>query len=363
MRGGIVHKKLFIPGPVEVRPEILKEMSRPMIGHRSKEFKQLYSEVVPKLQKLLYTKNKVFLGTHSATGWMEAAVRNCVEKKCLNLVCGAFSKRWHQITTANGKPADKVEVEMGLAIKPEMVREKLSSGEYDCVTLAHNETSTGVMNPLQEIAGVVKEFPDVVFCVDAVSSMAGVKIEPDKLGIDVCLASVQKAFGLPPGFAIVAVSEKALEKSAKMENKGYYFDFKEFEKYDGKQNTPTTPTIPHIYALNKQLDDIFKEGLENRFAKHLGMASYTREWAKKNFALFPEPGYESITLTAIKNTKGISVANLNEELGKRGFMISNGYGSLKEKTFRIAHMADFTLKDVKELLENIDDIIAKGEGV
>lgn len=356
-----MHKKLFIPGPTEVRPEILKEMARPMIGHRMKEFSALLMEVTAKVQKLLYTKNYVFMSTSSSTGMMEGAVRNCVAKRCLNCICGAFSQRWHEITLANGKEADPLEVEWGLANLPEAIDEKLKTGKYDAITVVHNESSTGVMNPLYEIAEVMKKYPDVIFMVDAVSSMAGVKIEVDKLGIDVILAGVQKCFALPPGLTVVAVSEKALKKAEQVKNRGYYFDFLTFKRYlDERQQTPATPSISHLYALNKQMDDIFAEGLENRFARHKAMADYVREWARENFALFAQPGYESNTLTAIRNTRGISVAALNEELGRRGAAISNGYGKLKEKTFRIAHMGDIQLSDIKELLSQIDEIIAAG---
>lgn len=353
-----MHKKLFIPGPTEVRPEILQELARPMIGHRAKEFSELLMEVTPKVQKLLYTQNHVFMSTSSSTGMMEGAVRNCVARRCLNCVCGAFSKRWHEITLANGKEADALEVEWGQAILPEMVDEKLATGRYDAIALVHNETSTGVMNPLGEIAEVMKRYPDIIFMVDAVSSMAGVKIEVDKLGIDVILAGVQKAFALPPGLTVVAVSEKALKRAEQVPDRGYYFDFLVFKRYlDDRNQTPTTPAIPHLYALNRQMDDILAEGLEKRFARHREMADYVRSWAKENFALFAQEGYQSDTVTAIKNTKGISIVGLNEELSKRGAMISNGYGKLKEQTFRIAHMGDLKLSDIKELLGWIDEII------
>lgn len=355
-----MHKKLFIPGPTEVRPEILATMSVPMIGHRSSEFSALYAEVIPKLKKLLYTENNVFLSTSSSTGLMEAAIRNCVEKKCINFVCGAFSERWHNIALANGKDAERFDVEWGKAIKPEMVREKLETREYDTMTLAHNETSTGVMNPLYEIAEVMRDFPDVCFLVDTVSSMAGVKIEVDKLAIDVCLAGSQKALALPPGIAICSVSRKAMDKSARIKNKGWYFDFRNFLKSSEKNQTPTTPAISQIYALNVQMDRIFKEGLDNRFARHEAMAGYVRKWANENFELFSEKGYESNTLSCINNTKGISIAGLNKKLGERGAMISNGYKDMKEKNFRIAHMGDITLDEIKELIVNIDDIIASG---
>ena len=239
-----------------------------------------------------------------------------------------------------------------------MVNDLLKKGDFDAITLVHNETSTGVMNPLEAIAEVMREYPDVVFLVDAVSSLGGVKIEVDSLGIDVCLAGVQKSLAIPPGLAVFSVSERAMERAKEVEARGYYFDFLVFEKYYAdKMQTPTTPVITLIYALNRQMDDILAEGLEQRFARQREMADYTRAWAKKHFDLFAEEGYRSQTLTAITNTRGISVAELNQELGKRGVTIANGYGKLKEKTFRISHMGDLTLDEIKELLSWIDEIV------
>jgi len=353
-----MYKKLFIPGPTEVREEILDVLRTPMIGHRSKEFSQLLEEVTPKVQKLFYTKGRVFLSTSSSTGVMEAAVRNCVKKRCLCCVCGAFSDRWEKIARANGKETERLEVEWGKAIRPDMVSEKLKKGGFDSVTVVHNETSTGVMNPLQEIAEVVREHPDVVFLVDAVSSLAGVKIDVDSLGIDVCLAGVQKCVALPPGLALFSVSEKALERAKEVDSRGYYFDFLVFEKYFAeRKQTPTTPVISLIYALNRQLDAMFEEGLEKRFARHKELAEYTRKWAKEKFDLFAEEGFRSQTLTTVTNTRGISIGALNQELAKRGVTIANGYGKLKEKTFRIAHMGDITIEEIKQLLQWIDEIL------
>lgn len=353
-----MHKKLFIPGPVEVSPDVLAKMSTPMIGHRTKEYAELHARARARLQQLLQTKNKVFFATASGTGVMEACVRNCVSKRILNLICGEFGERWHEIAKMNGKEASPLRVDLGKAIKPEMVKNALASGQCDAVALTHNETSTGVMNPLAEIAAVVKEFPDVTFMVDAVGSMGGAKIQVDDWGIDVCLASTQKGFGLPPGFAVFSVSDTALKKAATIPQRGYYFDFLVFDEYDAKNQTPTTPSLPHLVALDYQLNKWFAEGLEQRFERHIQMAQACRSWAiARGFALFAEPGYASVTLTAVSNTRGISVAELNDELGKRGYMISAGYGRLKEQTFRIAHTGDITLNDLTELLGVIDDVL------
>ncbi len=352
------HKRLFIPGPTEVGRDILDAMGTWMIGHRSREYKELQGRVSPKLQKFLYTERPVFLGTCSSTGWMEGAVRNCVLRRCVNFCNGAFSERWHKITLANGIEADAVTQEWGKPIYPEMVDEALSSGKYDAMTLVHNETSTGVMSPLEEIASLVREkYPDVCLIVDAVSSMAAVKLEFDKLGLDVLLAGVQKAFALPAGLAVCAVSERAMERSSKAKNKGYYFDFEVFLKYWEKNQTPATPCISQVFALDRMLDKAFEEGLENRWARHRRMAEYVRGWARERFALYAEPGYESVSLTTVKNTRNIDVEALNEFLARKGAVIANGYGKTKDQVFRIAHMGDYDVKDLQELTGWIDEFL------
>lgn len=351
------HKRLFIPGPTEVRIENLAALARPQIGHRSAEFKALYASVIPKLRKLLGTDGKVFLFTSSSTGVWEAAIRNCVRERVLCCMQGAFSDRWLKVAESNGKQALPLKVEWGQAITAEMIDTELAKGGYDAITVVHNETSTGVMNRLDEIAAVMKKYPDVSFLVDAVSSMAGSKIDVDALGIDVCLAGLQKAFALPAGLAVASVSERALEKAATIEHRGYYFDLIEIAKYDSKGMTPSTPAIPQIQALDAQLDDFFVEGLDARFARHAFLADIVRSWARRNFALFAAEGYESPTITCIENTRGVSVAGLNEELAGQWAMISNGYGVLKEKTFRIAHMGDTQEWEIRGLLATIDRIL------
>ncbi|HBD62885.1 MAG TPA: aminotransferase [Clostridiales bacterium] len=355
-----MHKKLFIPGPIEVGEDVLEKMSSPMIGHRSKEASQLQRDVSNKLKELFYTSNEILLSTSSGSGLMEAAVRCCTKKKAAVFSIGSFGDRWHEMAVSNGIDADLFKSEPGSITTPEMVDAAISSGEYDLVTITHNETSTGVMNPIDEISRVVKKYPDVIFCVDAVSSAGGVKIEVDKLGIDICITSSQKALGLPPGLAICTISERAVEKARTVKNRGFYLDLVSLYDTVKKKDYqyPSTPNLSLMFALDYQLDCIIEEGLENRFKRHLEMAEYTRSWAKRNFELFADERYASATLTTIKNTKEISVKDLNSELGKRGFAISNGYGDLKEKTFRIAHMADLTVDDIKELLVEIEDVLS-----
>ena len=354
-----MYKKLFIPGPTHVVDEILEAMAVPMIGHRDSLYSDIHGAAVEKLKKMLYTDNRIYLSTSSSTGMMEGAIRNCVKTKALMTDCGAFSKRWAQIATANGKETEVIKVEMGEAITPEMVDEYLAHGGFDTVCITMNETSTGVTNPLKEIAALVKEkYPDVLVLVDAVSIMSGAEIRVDDWDLDVVLAGTQKAFALPPGLCVVTVSDAAYERSENMENKGYYFDFVALEGKAVKNQTPATPAVSLVNALNVQMDRILAEGIENRFARHAEMAKYIQDWAREYFELYAaDEKYLSPTVTNIRNTRGISVADLNKELAKRGAMISNGYGTLKEKAFRIAHMGDLQMEDMKWLTAQIEDIL------
>src|SRR5437016_7164203 len=251
------HIKLHIPGPIEVSEKTFRAFSSPMIGHRGQGFKDLYAKMQPQLQQLLSTRQLVFLSTSSAWGVMEGAIRNLVQKKVLNCMCGAFSDKWLDVSKRCGKEAEPLQVPWGSPIRAEAVDKKLASGQFDALTLIHNETSTGVMSPLAEIAALKKKYPDVMFIVDSVSAMSATKIECDTLDIDVLLAGTQKALALPPGMAVFTCSPAALAKAAAMQDRGYYFDFVEFQKNAEQNMTPSTPSIGHVYALASKLEDIF----------------------------------------------------------------------------------------------------------
>jgi aspartate aminotransferase-like enzyme len=351
-------KKLFIPGPVEVSNDVFAAMSSPMIGHRMPEYASLHQSVTSQLQTLLNTEDPVFLCTSSAFGIMEGAVRNLVQKRCANFGNGAFSTKWHDVTKRCGIQADLYTAEWGQPITAEMVDKALSSGDYDAMTMVHNETSTGVMSPLEEIAEVMKKYPYVSFIVDTVSSMTAVPIDFKALGLDVCLAGVQKAFGLPPGLAVCAVSRPALDKAKATPNRGYYFDFEEFEKNDLKHNTPSTPCISLIYGLDAQLKKMFAEGLDNRYRRHAEMAEATRNWiTSQGFGLFAAEGYRSITLTSGANDGRTDLDALKKLVGERGYAMDNGYGKIKNETFRIPHMADMTLADLQEYFALLEELL------
>jgi aspartate aminotransferase-like enzyme len=352
-----VHRRLFIPGPTEVTPDIRQEMARPPVGHRSEEATALGESVITKLQRLLRTESPIFLSTSSSTGLMEGVVRNGSKKRFLCAVCGSFGERWLEICRLNAKAADALTAEPGQPNRPEDLRRELSTGRYDAVLLTHNETSTGVMNPLPELAAVVREFPEVFLFVDAVSSLGAVDMGFDDLGLDGLLAGVQKALAIPPGFALMAVTPRAIERAKTVENRGFYFDFvRHYDSFQKRQGI-TTPSTSHLYALDRQVSRILEETMPVREARHRAMAERTRSWAGERFALFPEAGFESITLTAVRNTRSIDVPGLNRELAKRGAVIGNGYGKLKNVTFRIAHMGEIRQAEIEELLGWIDEIL------
>lgn len=351
--------RLFIPGPVNVNEDVLQQLARPTLGHRDKEYSQLHGETVDMLKKLLFTNQNVFLSTSSASGIWEASIRNCVapDETVLCCMCGAFSDKWADVAKSCGRAVEQLKVEWGSPILPEMIDAKLSSGRFSAVTIVYSETSTGLANPLYQISEMLKEkYPDVLVFVDAVSAMIGMPIHFDRLGWDVVFASVQKAFAIPPGLAVAAVSNRALQKSKTVPGRGYYFDFQQFAKSAEKNQTPATPAIPHVMALHYQCRKLIAEGIENTWSRHKQMADFVRSWAKNRFALFCDEKYATNTLTTVKNTRGVNVAGLiNAVHAKHNTVFGNGYGKLKEQTFRIAHMGDITIEQAKQLCGWIDD--------
>lgn len=353
---------LFTPGPVHIPERVLKELAKPNDTHRSQAYAEMHQIATEGLQKLLYTNNECLIFTSSASGIMEACVRNLVkdDEKALFLSIGAFGDRWYDIGVSNGKNAVKEGVEWGHAITTEFVKETMEKDDYSVVFIQANETSTGVYNPIDKIVPFIKNSGALV-CVDATSSMAGVKVEVDKLGIDVCLASVQKCFALPPGLAVCSVSESAFEKAETVKNRGLYFDFIDLKKRNAKHQTPTTPPIPQIRGLAAQLEYILnEEGLDIRFKRHEQLGKQTRQWVNDmNLKMFPEKGYESNTVSTISNSLDLDISQIVSMLLEKGYRIVNGYGNLVNKTFRIGHMGEITPSDLEKMLKVLTEIISK----
>ena len=350
---------LFVPGPVDVDPEVLNAQTQAMVPHRSAEFEEVFHRAEGKARKVFFTTNRVLITASSGTGLQEAAVRNFANTRVLNCTNGAFGNRWHDVALSNGKQADKLDVAWGEPITPELVAQALKGNDYEILTVVHNETSTGLQNPVGEIAAVVRQIsPETLICVDAVSSLSGVKIDTDAWGLDFVLTSSQKALAIPPGLGLAATSDQALVRAESVKNRGWYFDLLRMERHRTKNSTPATPATSLINALDFQLDRILEEGLEARFDRHAAMAARVHTWAlERGFGLFAAEGYRSRTVTTVLNTREINFEALNAFLMERGMRLANGYGALKGKTFRIAHMGELTMDDIEELLTAMDDFL------
>ena len=274
---------------------------------------------------------------------------------------GAFSDKWLDVAQRCGFAAGGLKVEWGQPVDPAAVRAELATGQYDAITLIHNETSCGCMSDLPALMAVIREFPEVISIVDTISSCSALRIPKDELGIDVMITGSQKAFALPPGLSMFSVSKRALDRAATVAGRGYYFDFVEFQKNHEAGMTPSTPIIPLIYALKSKLEDIKAEGLDARHARHARLNKTVRDWAfAKGFKLFPKEGYGSVTLNCFANTLNVDLAALNKILkSKHHLVIDGGYGKLKGKAFRISNMGDETDETIAALLQSLDAALAE----
>ena len=353
--------KLFIPGPIAVSEKTMKALTSAPIGHRSPDFVSLYQSIQPGLQALFETQDPVFLSTSSAWGIMEGALRNVCAKKVLNCMNGAFSDKWHDVAKRNGIAATALQFEWGQAVDPEAVRAELATGAYDAITLIHNETSCGCMSDLPALMAVIREFPDVISLVDTVSSFSAVRIPKDELGVDIMITGSQKALALPPGLALCSVSERALKRAEAMPNRGYYFDLIEFLKNHEKGMTPSTPNIPHIYALRSKIEDINDEGVANRYARHARLNTKVRTTIKaQGFELFPAEENGSLSLNCFANTRNLDLGALNKSLKtNHQLVIDGGYGKIKGKTFRISNMGDETDETIDQMLDAVVSTMAE----
>lgn len=356
--------KFWLPGPTEVRPEVLEAMLAPMIGHRVPEMEEMMAHIQPRLRAVFQTERPVYVSASSATGFMEGAVRNGARRRVLSLVNGAFSERFYNIAVATGLKADPLEVKLGEAHTPEMLENALHRGIYDAVTVVHSETSTGVLNPVQQLAQVTQAAGDVVILVDTVSSMAGARFLTDQWGIDFVLTGSQKAFALPPGLAFAVAQKNILERAKSKKDRGTYFDVHEFEKNILKNQTPNTPAVSLLFALKAQLDFMEAEGFEARLERHMAMAKRTWQWVDTmreekgvRLEMLAAEEYRSPTVSCIRLPENWTGPQLYNAMKKKGWELATGYGSLKETSFRIGHMGDHTLEELEELLGVLEETL------
>ncbi|HKJ92196.1 MAG TPA: alanine--glyoxylate aminotransferase family protein [Longimicrobiales bacterium] len=356
--------RLFIPGPVGVRAEVLQAQVGALMGHRTPEMEALMQRIQPGLRAIFRTTRPVYIAPSSGTGMMEAGVRNAARRRVLSLVNGAFSERFARIAASNGLEVDRLEVDWGENHTPQMVAEALTGKDYDAVTVVHSETSTGVLNPVREIAGVVHAAGDVVLLVDTVSSMAGAPVEIDAWGLDYVLTASQKALAVPPGLGLAVAQPGILERAGKKKDRGYYYDLLAFEKNIEKHQTPNTPAITLMYALAVQVQHITEETIEARWRRHREMAARTYAWvddmqaAGVPVSVLAAQGYRSPTVSCIVLPDGRTGPDVCAAVRERaGYIIAPGYGKTKERMIRIGHMGDHTMDGLDGLLDVLAEVL------
>ncbi|MFC7018095.1 MULTISPECIES: pyridoxal-phosphate-dependent aminotransferase family protein [Haloarcula] len=351
-------KTLYLPGPTEVRDDVIEAMAQPMFGHRMDRMTDLYTTIVEDTKEFLDTDDDVIVLTASGTEFWEATTLNLVDEKMLVPTSGAFSERQANVAERLGKDVDRIEYEWGEAVKPEDIQAALESEDYDAVGAVMNETSTGVRNPIEEIGDLLGDYPDTYFVVDAISCLGGDYIDVEAHNIDCIFTSTQKAFAMPPGLAVCTVSDAAYERELDKESASWYGGFQRcLDYYDRKGQTHSTPAIPLMLAYREQMKHMLEEGHQARDRRHREMAEYTREWAREHFGLFPEAGYESQTVTCVENTRDIDVAATTAAVSEKYDMVfSSGYGDLSEESFRIGHMGEHTVESIQALTDAIEDV-------
>ncbi len=355
--------RFFLPGPVHVPAEVLAAMTRPSIGHRSPEFKALYATVAERLPKIFRTSRDVVVVTSSGSLSWDMALRSSLRKDVLCLTNGAFSERFMTVAKACGLDVDQVAMPWGQAIDPDLLRQALRRKKYEAVTLAHNETSTGVLSPLADLAEVVRQESDAMIFVDAVSSMAGAQVETEAWDIDFMFTGSQKALALPPGLALVSVSERFEKLAGEIPARGYYTDVLRYLDNHRKSSTVTTPAVPQVWALDVQLDRLLAEGLENRWQRHWELRRRTEAWADEaGFEYASAADAASPTVSCLKPPADLEAPALVKQLQSQDIVVGGGYGAWKPSTFRIGHMGEVQLSDLTTLFDALDEAVRSLRG-
>lgn len=351
--------RFFLPGPVWVREGVRQAMAHEAIGHRGKAFADLYGRILPRLARVFRTDGFVFTATSAATGLWEAALTNVSPERVLAVVSGAFSERWAGCARDLGLAVDVLEAPWGTPVDPADLRRALAKARYDAVTVVHSETSTGTLNDLEALARAVREGSDALLLADVVTSLAGSPVEADGWGLDFALSGSQKALALPPGLAVASASER-YRRRARERSRAHYLRLSETEAFSEKNQTPYTPSTPHLFALDVQLDHILAETLEGRWARHAALRGRVAAWASaRGYAFAPPEGARSWTVSCLKPPPGVSAETLVAKAKERGFTIGGGYGKWKSSTFRIGHMGDVDLASLDALLAVLDACAAE----
>jgi aspartate aminotransferase-like enzyme len=338
----------FLPGPTEVRREVLEAMLAPMLPHRGAIFEALFARIQAGLRPIFRTTRPVYVSSSSATGLMEAAIRCAAPGPILSMVNGAFSERFANIAVACGRDTHVVGGDWHQPVPLDVVERALRERRYSAITVVHSETSTGTLTALPELAALAHQY-DAAVLVDSVTGLGGVRVETEAWDLDFVLTGSQKALALPPGLAFGVASTRYIEQASQATARGLYFDMVEFEEFVHKNQTPSTPAISLLYATAVQGEYIARETIDARWARHSAMAEMTHDWVRRlrgdtgaSFCVYAPEHARSGTVTAIALPPTLKGDDVVKGVAKRGFVIGGGYGKLKSSTFRIGHMGDHT---------------------
>ena len=350
----------FLPGPVDVHPDVTEVLGRPLFSHRGPEMVALLRRIQPRLQALFRTRRPVYVGTHSATGFMEAAVRSGVRDHVLVVDSGYFGKRFAAVAERCGKRVSTIAIPPGEAISPDRLARGIEESEADAVAVVHSETSTGVLAPLAELARVAQAAPDVLLLVDAVTSIGGSPVETDAWGLDFVFTGSQKALALPPGIALAVASERMLERARAMAATGWYLDLLLHEKAVAMHQPTQTPAVPLFLALDAQLERIDAEGgVEARWERHGAMQGQVEAWVENHprLSFLAPPGFRSWTVSAITIPSHVSAQGIAATMKHRGWTIGTGLDADAETLIRIGHMGDLQAKHLEALLAELSEVV------
>ncbi len=348
--------RFFLPGPSFVLEEVRQRMTRPVVAHRSAEFRAVWESISRALPEVFRTRRPCMTATGSSTLLMEASLTSLTERRVLHLVNGAFAERWLTVGRSLGREVDEVTVPWGEAIDPELVRAALRRRRYEAVTVVHNETSTGAMSPISEIATVVREEGDALLLVDAVSSLGGAPVETDAWGLDFVFAGVQKGLAAPPGLTVFTFSERAERRAEKIPHRGFYGDLLRYRDKQREGGPITTPAIAECFALEYQLERVLREGVEARWRRHETLRRMTEIWAEAaGFRYASSPDARSWTVACLRPPPEIDSRELVRRLATRGYTVGSGYGKWKPETIRIGHMGEVGEEDLAALGAAIEE--------
>ena len=350
--------RFFLPGPTEVRPEVLAAMTRPMIPHRGPAFERLFAALQAGLREVFRTERPVLISSSSATGLMEAGVRCAPAGPVLAMVNGAFSERFAHVARATGRTVEVLEVPLGETVPLERVEAQLRAKSFAAVTVAHSETSTGALTDVRAVQELARRH-GAMCLVDSVTGVAGTPLECDAWQMDYVFTGSQKALALPPGLAFAVASDAFLAQARSTTGRGLYFDLVEFEAFARKDQTPNTPALSLFYAAEVQLAAIAAEGIEARWARHAAMTARVREWVAglPGYGILAPVGERAHTVTAITLPEGRSGKEIAERVEREGYVIGAGYGKLRDRTIRIGHMGDHTVRGLDGCLAAIDRVL------